>query len=82
MHAPPIPTPEIPAEAARALLEASPLSSCPACGKPMTRRQRACSGRCRATVSRRRHEQRQRERDGRIAGLLRDALRLLEDEQK
>jgi hypothetical protein len=40
-------------EAARALLAGSG-RQCPGCGKPLTDRQRACSGRCRATLSHRR----------------------------
>lgn len=31
--------------------------SCPGCGKPLTGRQKACSGRCRAVLSRRRRLQ-------------------------
>jgi predicted nucleic acid-binding Zn ribbon protein len=38
-------------EAARALL-AGAERECPGCGKPLTDRQRACSGRCRAKLSR------------------------------
>jgi len=68
-------------EAARALLRAIPVRSCPACGKPLTAGQGACSGQCRATLSRRRHEQRQQDRDTRVAALLREAVRLLEEGQ-
>lgn len=39
-------------EAARALVGGS-MISCPGCGKALTGRQRACSGRCRAILSRR-----------------------------
>jgi len=48
--------PEAPAEGARALQGAIPVPSCPACGKALTPRQRACSGRCRAALSRRRQD--------------------------
>jgi len=44
-------------QAARALLGSSrgpAAEHCPACGAPLTGRQRACSGRCRAELSRRR----------------------------
>jgi predicted nucleic acid-binding Zn ribbon protein len=47
-------TPEGRTEAARAL-SMSPGVECPACGGPLTGRQRACSGKCRAELSRRRH---------------------------
>jgi predicted nucleic acid-binding Zn ribbon protein len=72
------PASEISAEAARALQGAIPLSSCPACGKPLTRRQRACSGRCRAILSRRRYDRAREAGDQKLRQLLKAALRMLE----
>jgi predicted nucleic acid-binding Zn ribbon protein len=65
---------EVSPEAARALV----VGSCPACGGSLTSRQTACSGRCRAAISRRRQEQVRRDRDARVASLLLEAVRLLE----
>lgn len=78
----PIPGPDVPSETARALLGASPLPSrgCPACGAPLTGRQRACSGKCRAEKSRRLRSAASRERDERIGKLLGEALTLLKRE--
>ena len=45
-------------------------------------RKTVCSGKCRATLSRRRQEQRREDRDARIAALLREALQLVEEGQK
>lgn len=60
-----------------------PERPCPACGKLLTGRQKsACSGRCRAEVSRRRKAQAQENRERRIQGLLEDALGLLLDQEK
>src|SRR4029450_5774491 len=69
--------PEVPAEAARSLQGAIPLSSCPACGKALTPRQRACSGRCRAALSRRRQDRAREARDQELRQLLKAALRML-----
>jgi hypothetical protein len=41
-----------------------------------------CSGKCRATLNRRRREQRRQDRDARIATLLREAAQLVEEGQK
>lgn len=60
-------------EAARALV----VGSCPACGERLSGRQRACSGKCRAVLSRQRQEQARRERDAEVRGLLEAALRRL-----
>src|SRR4029453_12470325 len=70
--------PEVPAEAARALRGAIPVPSCPACGKALTPRQRACSGRCRAALSRRRQDRAREARDQELRQLLEVALRILE----
>lgn len=51
---------------------------CPACGTALTGRQRACSAKCRAALSRRRRAQAQAERDRQIRDLLKVALALLE----
>jgi predicted nucleic acid-binding Zn ribbon protein len=54
------------------------VASCPACRAPLTGRKTVCSGKGRATLSRRRQEQRRQDRDARIAALLREALQLVE----
>jgi predicted nucleic acid-binding Zn ribbon protein len=68
-------------EAARALVEeGSPAGggerTCPICDKPLRTRQRACSGRCRAELSRRRHAEVRRTRDEQVRALLLAALAL------
>jgi predicted nucleic acid-binding Zn ribbon protein len=52
---------------------------CPACGKPISGRQRACSAKCRAALSRQRRADRLKARDREIRGLLEVALKRLED---
>lgn len=52
---PPDSLPKVPAESARADLGGSGIG-CPACGTPLQGRQTACSGKCRATLSRRRRD--------------------------
>ena len=74
-------TPEVPAETARALVGAIRVASCPACRAPLTGRKTVCSGKCRATLSRRREEQRRQDRDARIAALLREVLELVEEDR-
>jgi uncharacterized membrane protein YccC len=74
--------PDEPAEkAARALLGASEQASreCPApgCGRPLTGRQRACSGKCRAALSRLRREEGHRAALSDARELLEAALRRL-----
>ena len=68
-------------ESARAPLEGTPVASrrCPApgCGRALTERQTACSGRCRAAISRERQRQAQAARDAEVKGLLEAALRRL-----
>jgi predicted nucleic acid-binding Zn ribbon protein len=73
------PMPEVPAEAARALQGAIPVLCCPACGKPLRHGQRACSGKCRAALSRQRQEQARQARDQEIRVLLESALRRLSE---
>ena len=72
--------PEVPAQAARALQGAIPVPSCPACGGPLTPRQRACSGRCRAALSRLRQGRAREARDHELRQLLKAALRMLESQ--
>ena len=73
---------EVPAEAARALLDV-PVEDvlqpvCCVCGKPLRRRQRqVCSGKCRAALSRGRKAEAVSQRTRRVRGLLAEALRLL-----
>jgi predicted nucleic acid-binding Zn ribbon protein len=43
---------------------------CPACGAPLTGAQRACSGRCRAILSRQRREQARRDLEQELRGCL------------
>ena len=66
-----------PAEAARALVEAGPVASrqcqAPGCGRALTGRQTtACSGKCRAALSRLKRDERQRAREYALADLLRE----------
>jgi predicted nucleic acid-binding Zn ribbon protein len=77
-----LPRPEVTSEGARALVGAIRVASCPVCRAPLTGRQTVCSGKCRATLSRRRQEQRRQDRDARIATLLREAAQLVEEGQK
>ena len=44
--------------------------SCPVCGAELTGRQRACSGRCRAALSRRSRAEKLTEREARLQGLV------------
>ncbi len=72
---------QVPSEAARALVEGSPANAggrlCPICDKPLRPRQRVCSGRCRAELSRRRQAQLRHARDQQIRELLVAALDLM-----
>jgi len=52
---------------------------CPACGKPLTERQKgACSGRCRAKLSRQRKEMSHQHRDDELRVLARAARQAIE----
>jgi predicted nucleic acid-binding Zn ribbon protein len=64
--------PKVPAETARADLAGSGVGCCPVCGAPLRGRQRVCSGRCRARLSRAR-------RTARLRRLLQAALRVLDN---
>ena len=77
MSAPDSPS-QVSAESARALLGGSGIG-CPACGKPLEGRQTACSGKCRAALSRRRREEAQRTRDEEVRVLLETALKKLNE---
>ena len=74
-------TAQVPSEAARAPVEGSPANAggrlCPICGNPLRPRQRVCSGRCRAELSRRRQAQLRHARDQQIRELLVAALDLM-----
>ncbi len=74
------PVPEVQPQAARAPVVGSS-EACPFCGKPLTGRQRLCSGRCRAALSRQRRAEVLRARDQEVAELLRFALNLLKGRQ-
>jgi predicted nucleic acid-binding Zn ribbon protein len=57
--------------------------ACEVCGAEVQgRRMATCSDRCRSERWRRRQEQRQQDRDARVAALLREATRLLEEGQE
>ncbi len=49
---------------------------CPGCGEPLKSRKKACSGKCRAALSRRRRTELQAERDRKLRGLVEDVVRL------
>jgi predicted nucleic acid-binding Zn ribbon protein len=75
--------PEVPPESARALGVTATVESterqCPACGRPLTVRQRAgCSAKCRAALSRRRQDEARRARDREIRRLLLTAQESIE----
>ncbi len=54
---------------------------CPVCKGPMAeQKESACSGRCRAALSRRMRAEAQEERERRMQALLRETLRLLKHE--
>jgi predicted nucleic acid-binding Zn ribbon protein len=74
--------PQVPPGSARALVGGVPanardLSRCPICGEPLRPRQRVCSGRCRAELSRRRQAQARQARDEQVRALLLAALALM-----
>jgi predicted nucleic acid-binding Zn ribbon protein len=69
------PEPEDPAESGRTLLIGS---RCRGCGRPLTRRQRACSAKCRAALSRRPQDEARRARDAEVRALLVTALESIE----
>jgi len=74
--------PQVSPGSARALVGGVPanardLSRCPICGEPLRPRQRVCSGRCRAELSRRRQAQLRHARDQQIRELLVAALALM-----
>ena len=68
-------------EAARAPVEGSPADGggrfCPVCGEPLRPRQRVCSGRCRAELSRRRYAEARQARDEQVQALILAALALM-----
>ncbi len=74
---------QVPSEGARALLEEPRVNAgerrCPVCCTLLRTRQRACSGKCRAELSRRRYAEVRRVREQRIRDLLRAALALMGD---
>jgi predicted nucleic acid-binding Zn ribbon protein len=63
-------------ETVRAPVVASPRATCEACGAPMAERKgkSACSAKCRAVLSRRRHDEVRQARDHEIRALLELAL--------
>ena len=74
--------PQVSTGSARALVGGVPanardLSCCPICGKPLRPRQRVCSGRCRAELSRRRSAEARQARDEQVRALLLAALTLM-----
>lgn len=77
MSAIPNPAPDV-LESARAPVVGSS-RLCPGCGTALKDRQGACSGKCRASLSRQRREAARAERHERTRRLLREALRVLEE---
>jgi len=75
------PTAQVALGAARALVGGAPTNAggrlCPICGNPLRPRQRVCSGRCRAELSRRRQAQLRHARDQQIREVLVAALALM-----
>ncbi len=74
-------SPQVSPGSARALVEGSPANGggrlCPICGKPLRPRQRVCSGRCRAELSRRGQAEARQARDEQVRALLLAALALM-----
>ena len=74
--------PEVSPETARAVLggiaDDLPARHCPVCWGPLRDRQRTCSGRCRAAISRQRRAEVEAERDQELQELLERALKLLQ----
>ena len=66
----PIPPPDPSSESARALSPPPVVRSCPACGAELRGRQKACSGKCRATLSRRRRADSVTSREQRMRDLV------------
>jgi predicted nucleic acid-binding Zn ribbon protein len=75
----PSPDAQVSRGTARAPVIASPRASCEACGARMAERKgkRACSGKCRAVLSRRRRDDVRDGRDREVRALLEAALRTL-----
>jgi len=72
--------PKFSPQPARAALVAPLALVCVACGGPVPPgRREACSGKCRAALSRRGREARRQQHDEELRALLRRALRLLEE---
>lgn len=72
--------PEVPPEAERSGVVASPQPVCAVCGGPRDPRKReACSDRCRAALSRRRRDEAAQRRSREVRALLEAALRRLEE---
>jgi predicted nucleic acid-binding Zn ribbon protein len=58
----------------------SMISSCPICGTPLTGQQTVCSAKCRIVRSWQKREGKQMERDAKVRLLIREALRLLDEQ--
>jgi len=73
--------PQVSPGSARALLGGAPANvpdrRCPVCGNSLRPRQRVCSGRCRAELSRRRQAEARQARDEQVRALLLAALALM-----
>jgi len=74
-------SPQVSPGSARAPVEGSPANTdgrlCPVCGEPLRPRQRVCSGRCRAELSRRRYAEARQARDEQVQALILAALALM-----
>jgi predicted nucleic acid-binding Zn ribbon protein len=73
--------PQVSPGSARALVGGAPANvpdrRCPVCGNSLRPRQRVCSGRCRAELSRRRQAEARQARDEQVRALLLAALALM-----
>ena len=68
----PSPNAEVAPGTVRAPVVASPRAICAACGQPMAERKgkQVCSAKCRAVLSRRRHDEARQTRDQEVRALL------------
>jgi len=77
---------EVSPEGARAPVEGTPVTAnnrrCPVCSELLTPRQRVCSGRCRAELSRRRQANVRQARDQAVRALLIAALDLIDKDER
>ena len=79
-------SPELSLESVRTLPAGNLINSsrfCPICQQVLLQgRQRVCSGKCRITQSRKRREEKLRERNAKVRSLLQEVLNLLDANEK